>query len=64
MLAANPQAKVVLPEGFYDSDEEELARERKLIAKRMSTNLMVYEYDEHGNLKGSSPLPKKKSSQI
>ena len=24
--AANPQAKVVLPEGFYDSDEEEEAR--------------------------------------
>ena len=24
--AANPQAKVILPEGFYDSDEEEEAR--------------------------------------
>ena len=57
--AANPQAKVVLPEGFYDSDEEELARERKLIAKRMSSNLMVYEYDGDGNLMGSSPIHKK-----
>ena len=61
MRAANPQAKVVLPEGFYDSEEEEEARQRKLIAKRMSSNLMVYEYDNLGNLKGSSPVRKKKS---
>ena len=59
VIATNPKAKVVLPEGFYDSDEEEAAIERKKIAKRMSSNLIVYEYDEHGNLQGSSPVNKK-----
>ena len=59
VIAANPKAKIVLPEGFYDSDEEEQARERKLIAKRMSSNFIVYDYDEHGNLQGSSPVNKK-----
>ena len=51
---------MVLPEGFFDSDEEEEERERKMLMKRLSSNLMIYDHDEAGELIGGSPAQKKK----
>ena len=50
MKRANPRADVTLPDGYYDTDEEEEIRYRALIRRKMTSKFVVFKVDENSGL--------------
>ena len=56
-----PEASICIPEGYYDSDEEEERNKKLQIAKKMSSRFIAYEIDQDGNILETEKVsPKKK----
>ena len=56
-----PEASICIPEGYYDSDEEEARNKKLQIAKKMSSRFIAYEIDADGNILETEKVsPKKK----
>ena len=49
VIAANPQAKIVRPNGYYDTDEDEMKEAEKRKIKKTKTSRFAVR-DEKGNL--------------